>query len=103
MRMNIVPTERSEWPPPYREATEKYSAQVRLPPTAPLRITSQNSLFRCSIPTIRRLPSRLSGISASGRASHLPPIGRRQQQYRFSSRHRRLESVVLVERRLRSV
>jgi hypothetical protein len=30
MRMNIVPTERVDWPPPYREATEKYSAQVRL-------------------------------------------------------------------------
>jgi len=30
MRMNILPTERSEWPPPYREATEKYSARVSL-------------------------------------------------------------------------
>jgi hypothetical protein len=30
MRMNIVPTERVDWPPPYKEATEKYSAQVRL-------------------------------------------------------------------------
>jgi hypothetical protein len=30
MRMNIVPTERVEWPPPYREATEKYSPQVSL-------------------------------------------------------------------------
>ncbi len=30
MRMEIVPTERIEWPPPYREATEKYSQQVRL-------------------------------------------------------------------------
>src|SRR5580700_386311 len=32
MVMNIVPTERIDWPPPYREATEKYSAQVRLTP-----------------------------------------------------------------------
>ena len=30
MSMQIVPSERIEWPPPYREATEKYSAQVRL-------------------------------------------------------------------------
>jgi hypothetical protein len=30
MRMEIVPTERVDWPPPYREATEKYSQQVRL-------------------------------------------------------------------------
>ncbi|MGA7871420.1 MAG: DUF1329 domain-containing protein [Candidatus Binatus sp.] len=30
MSMQIAPSERIEWPPPYREATEKYSAQVRL-------------------------------------------------------------------------
>jgi len=30
MRMKIVPTERLEWPPPYKSATEKYSSQVRL-------------------------------------------------------------------------
>jgi len=30
MRMKIVPTERLEWPPPYKSATEKYSPQVRL-------------------------------------------------------------------------
>ncbi len=30
MHMDIVSTERIEWPPPYREATEKYSSQVRL-------------------------------------------------------------------------
>jgi hypothetical protein len=32
MVMNIVPTGRIDWPPPYRDATEKYSAQVRLAP-----------------------------------------------------------------------
>ena len=32
MTMKIVPSERVEWPPPYREATEKYSEQVRLTP-----------------------------------------------------------------------
>jgi uncharacterized protein DUF1329 len=32
MTMKIVPTERVDWPPPYLEATEKYSAQVRLTP-----------------------------------------------------------------------
>ena len=30
MQMNIVPNERVEWPPPYMDATEKYSSQVRL-------------------------------------------------------------------------
>jgi hypothetical protein len=30
MHMDIVPTDRIDWPPPYREATEKYSSQVRL-------------------------------------------------------------------------
>src|SRR6202795_2352658 len=28
--MKIVPTERVDWPPPYKDATEKYSSQVRL-------------------------------------------------------------------------
>ena len=32
MSMRIVPTERIDWPPPYKEATEKYSSQVRLAP-----------------------------------------------------------------------
>jgi len=30
MTMKIVPTQRIDWPPPYKDATEKYSAQVRL-------------------------------------------------------------------------
>ena len=30
MQMHIVPTERIDWPPPYKDATEKYSSQVRL-------------------------------------------------------------------------
>ncbi len=30
MEMKIAPTERVDWPPPYKDATEKYSAQVRL-------------------------------------------------------------------------
>ena len=30
MSMHIVPAERCDWPPPYKDATEKYSAQVRL-------------------------------------------------------------------------
>jgi Protein of unknown function (DUF1329) len=32
MTMRIVPTSTVEWPPPYRDATEKYSEQVRLSP-----------------------------------------------------------------------
>src|SRR6202451_4604614 len=30
MRMKIVPTQRLEWPPPYKSATEKYASQVSL-------------------------------------------------------------------------
>jgi hypothetical protein len=30
MQLNIVPTEKLEWPPPYKSATEKYSSQVKL-------------------------------------------------------------------------
>src|SRR5262249_8337936 len=30
MSMKIVPSQRIDWPPPYRDATEKYSGQVRL-------------------------------------------------------------------------
>jgi hypothetical protein len=30
MTIKVEPTERIDWPPPYSEATEKYSAQVRL-------------------------------------------------------------------------
>ena len=30
MSIKVAPTERIDWPPPYKEATEKYSAQVRL-------------------------------------------------------------------------
>ena len=29
MTMKIVPTDRVDWPPPYKDATEKYSSQVR--------------------------------------------------------------------------
>jgi len=30
MNIRIVPPDRLDWPPPYKDATEKYSAQVRL-------------------------------------------------------------------------
>jgi Protein of unknown function (DUF1329) len=30
MSLKVAPTERIDWPPPYKEATEKYSSQVRL-------------------------------------------------------------------------
>ncbi len=32
MTMKIAPSERVDWPPPYRDATEKYADQVRLSP-----------------------------------------------------------------------
>src|SRR6266478_3673856 len=30
MQMHVVSTQRVDWPPPYKDATEKYSSQVRL-------------------------------------------------------------------------
>jgi hypothetical protein len=30
MAMHIIPSQRVDWPPPYKDATEKYSSQVRL-------------------------------------------------------------------------
>jgi hypothetical protein len=30
MKINVTPAERVDWPPPYKDATEKYSSQVRL-------------------------------------------------------------------------
>ena len=37
MEMDIIPTARLEWPPPYTAATEKYQAQVRLMPDGSLQ------------------------------------------------------------------
>src|SRR5271167_907550 len=37
MVMKIVPTDRLEWPPPYKAATEKYSPQVQLAPDGTLK------------------------------------------------------------------
>ena len=37
MTMKIVPTDRLEWPPPYKSATEKYSPQVQLAPDGTLK------------------------------------------------------------------
>jgi hypothetical protein len=37
MTMKIVPTDRLEWPPAYKSATEKYSAQVQLAPDGTLK------------------------------------------------------------------
>lgn len=32
MTLRVAPTERIDWPPPYKDATEKYSSQVKLSP-----------------------------------------------------------------------
>src|ERR1700732_5125929 len=32
MTIQVTPPERIDWPPPYKDATEKYSSQVRLTP-----------------------------------------------------------------------
>ncbi len=37
MRLDIVPSEKLEWPPPYTAATEKYHAQVKLMPDGSLQ------------------------------------------------------------------
>jgi len=53
MTMKIVPTDRLEWPPPYRSATEKYSPQVSLAPDGTLKATRPGCRFRWSMRTIR--------------------------------------------------
>ena len=37
MQINVVPSEKLEWPPPYTSATEKYHAQVKLLPDGSLQ------------------------------------------------------------------
>jgi Protein of unknown function (DUF1329) len=37
MRLNIVPTSKLDWPPPFKSATEKYSSQVVLNPDGTLK------------------------------------------------------------------
>ena len=37
MQINVVPSEKLEWPPPYTSATEKYHAQVKLMPDGSLQ------------------------------------------------------------------
>ena len=37
MQMNIIATDKLEWPPPYKSATEKYSPQVHLAPDGTLQ------------------------------------------------------------------
>src|ERR1700693_1416024 len=37
MRLNIVPTSKLDWPPPFKTATEKYSPQVVLNPDGTLK------------------------------------------------------------------
>src|SRR5271170_6184378 len=37
MQLRIVPTDKLEWPPPFRSATEKYSPQVQLLPDGTLK------------------------------------------------------------------
>ena len=37
MQLNIVPTDKLDWPPPFKAATEKYSSQVQLGPDATLK------------------------------------------------------------------
>jgi Protein of unknown function (DUF1329) len=37
MQLRIVPTDRLEWPPPFKSATEKYSPQVQLAPDGTLK------------------------------------------------------------------
>ena len=54
MRMKIVATDRLEWPPPYKAATEKHSAQVNLNERGELSNCVAGLPFPCSTPTILR-------------------------------------------------
>ena len=37
MQLNIIPTSKLDWPPPFKSATEKYSSQVGLNPDGTLK------------------------------------------------------------------
>ena len=37
MQLRIVPTDKLDWPPPFKTATEKYSPQVQLTPDGTLK------------------------------------------------------------------
>ncbi len=58
MSMKIVPTERVDWPPPYKDATEKYSSQVRL--SQDKRVPGR-LCRRTAVPVDRRQRSRRRG------------------------------------------
>ena len=49
MTIQVTPTERIDWPPPYKDATEKYSSQVRLTPgpSQPGRIRRRRAVPDC--------------------------------------------------------
>ena len=55
MQLRIVPTDKLEWPPPFKTATEKYSPQVHARPRRHAQgLRRRACRFRCSIRTIRR-------------------------------------------------
>ena len=55
MQLRIVPSDKLDWPPPFKAATEKYSPQVQLMAGRHAqRVTSPGSRFRWSIRTIRK-------------------------------------------------
>src|SRR5215472_14164834 len=69
MTMKITPSTHLDWPPPYKAATEQYSAQVSLTPDGELKNYVAVCRSRWSTPTIRRRLRRLCGTSPSGRST----------------------------------
>lgn len=64
MRMKIAPPTTIQLPPPYMEATEKYSGQVRLTPDRRAsRAMWRAGHFRCSTSTTRTLRSSWRGTN----------------------------------------
>src|SRR5271156_799624 len=67
MSMDIVPTSTVQWPPPFRDATEKHADQVRLSPDGRSLVNYvAGQPFPFSIPMAPALLPRSCGMPRSG-------------------------------------
>ena len=62
MVMKIVPTDKLEWPPPFRSATEKYSPQVQLAPNGTLLHYTAGQPFPLLDPNDPQLATKIMWI-----------------------------------------
>ena len=58
MQIHVIATDKLDWPPPYKTASEKYASQVTSAPMARSKASSPDSRSRCSIRMTPRSRSR---------------------------------------------